>query len=50
MWDELTEVKAVDGTKHIISSKSIWTDLEVIAYAGLVWRYPVMIMARYKIN
>ncbi len=50
MWNELVVIMAIDGTRHIISSKTSWTDLEVIAYAGLVWRYPVIIIDRIKID
>lgn len=50
MWNEIVEIEAMDGTRHIISSKNIWTDLEVLAYAGLVWRYPTKIIKRYSIQ
>jgi len=50
MWDQIAEVEAIDGTKHIISCKSSWSNLEVIAYAGLVWRYRVKIISRIDIQ
>lgn len=50
MFNEIVEVMAMDGTRNVISSKSAWSELEVIAYAGLVWRYPVVIIKRYQIQ
>ena len=50
MWDEIAEVINNQGVRHIVSSKSSWTDLEVESYARLVFSTSAKLVKRISIN
>lgn len=50
MWNEIVEIKRLDGLHCLISSQSNWTDSEVLAQARLVWGWNVEIIRRILID
>ena len=50
-WNETTSLRGADGLKYPFSSKSVWSDEELLYNAGRYWNVKMIsVIERKKIN